>query len=128
MSAEKRSVSLKVLKDTENLYDRFESAFRSIAKTYIECTPIKISGIYFQKSNNQILVLYDYHNLELNYILELEEGTMGEHAKLPNGEIVDSFMEFWIKWVVEGFFSKELEVEAKHIDITFNDGVITKTI
>ncbi|WP_280769171.1 hypothetical protein [Salipaludibacillus daqingensis] len=128
MNTDKRFVSLKVLENSENLYDRFESAFRSVARTYIECTPIEISNIYFQRSNNQILVIYDYNNLELKYLLELEDGAMGEHAKLPNGEIVDSFMEFWIKWVVEGFFSEELKVEAKHIDITFHDGTVTKKI
>lgn len=128
LKTEKRTVSLRILKDTENLYDRFESAFSTIANTYIECTPIEISNIYFQKSNKQILVIYDYNNLELKYILDLKEGSIGEHARLPNGEIVDSFMEFWIKWVVEGFFSEELKVEAKHIEITFNDGTLTKTI
>ncbi|MGJ9385589.1 hypothetical protein [Salipaludibacillus sp. CF4.18] len=66
--------------------------------------------------------------MELKYAFEFEEGSVQEKASLPNGEIVDSFMEFWIKWVVEGFFLDELKVESKHTEITFNNKDVMKTI
>ena len=122
------TVCLKILNNNDNLFEKFENAFLSIAKTYIECTPIDVSNINFEKTKSHIIVLYDYYSLELEYAFKCEEGSVQQKASLPNGEIVDSYMEFWIKWVVEGFFSDELKVESKHTEITFNNNDVMKTI
>ena len=114
--------------NNKNLFEKFENAFLSIAKTYIECTPIDVSNITFEKTASHIIILYDYNSLELEYAFEFEEGSVQQKASLPNGEIVDSYMEFWIKWVVEAFFLDELKVKSKHTDITFNYKDVEKTI
>ncbi|RKL65665.1 hypothetical protein CR203_19490 [Salipaludibacillus neizhouensis] len=116
----KNTVTISILYNSEKLFERFESAFDSIAETYIKCTPIDISNIEVKNSKDKILVEFDYNSLELEYEYEFEEGAVKEKASLPNGDIVDSFMEFWIKWAVEGFFNKELKVETEHTAITFN--------
>ncbi|MGJ9383708.1 hypothetical protein [Salipaludibacillus sp. CF4.18] len=117
----KNTVTVNILYNSEKLYERFESAFHSIAEIYIKCTPIDISNIEVKKSKENIFVEFDYNSLELEYEYEFEEGAVKEKASLPNGDIVDSFMEFWIKWVVEGFFKEELKVDTKHTEITFNE-------
>ncbi|MGJ9384932.1 hypothetical protein [Salipaludibacillus sp. CF4.18] len=122
------AVCVEILTNNDNLFERFENAFRSIAKTYIECTPVDVSNIEFEKTKSHIIVSYNYNSLVLEIAFKCEEGSIQQKASLPNGEIVDSFMEFWIKWAVEGFFLDELEVESKHTDITFSDKDVMKTI
>ncbi|WP_416150683.1 hypothetical protein ACM26V_06860 [Salipaludibacillus sp. HK11] len=122
------TVRLEILTHNDNLFERFENAFLTTAKTYIECTPVDVSNINFKKTKSHIIVLYDYNSLELEYAFECEEGSVQLKASLPNGEIVDSYMEFWIKWVVEGFFADELEVESQHTNITFSNRYVMKTI
>ena len=122
------TVRLEILTNNDNLFEKFENAFLSIAKTYIACTPVDVSNINFEKTKSHIIVLYDYNSLELEYAFECEEGLVQQKASLPNGEIVDSYMEFWIKWVVEAFFTDELEVESKHTEITFSNKGVMKTI
>ncbi|MRX57069.1 hypothetical protein GJU41_24345, partial [Bacillus idriensis] len=60
-------LSLEILQDNERLLDEFESAFRSVVKTYIESSSINVLELEVKKENGLIEVLYAFDAVILSY-------------------------------------------------------------
>ncbi|WP_028402673.1 hypothetical protein [Ectobacillus panaciterrae] len=112
-------VGLSILKDTEHLAERFESAFRSTVKTYIESTSIKVLDIEFHKYNGKIYAVFAFDNLVLEYNYENDESGVEMSSTRHEGEFGRALFEFWTKCLVESLFEEELKVESKYTEITF---------
>lgn len=108
-------IGINILEDTENLVERFESAFRSTVETYIESTPIQVLSSEIQKQEGNIEIKYEFINLSFSY-----EWAHGKSSSIKNeAEFGRALFEFWTKCLVETFFADELEVKTKHINISF---------
>lgn len=108
-------VLVSILKHNEDLIGRFESAFRSIIKTYVETTPIKVTNIEVIEMENKISVRYAFDKVVFQYEYKDEKHT----SVMNDAEFGRSLFEFWTKCLVQDFFKDELKVETKHVEITY---------
>ncbi|MBY0598761.1 hypothetical protein [Bacillus bingmayongensis] len=108
-------VGLDILENSERLVERFESAFSSTVKTYIESTPINVTDVEFLIKEDKIDILYSFDNLVFHYKHENGEVTSIAHE----AEFGRALFEFWTKCVVQTFFEKELQVKTKYTELSF---------
>ncbi|PEP88783.1 hypothetical protein COE95_18290 [Bacillus toyonensis] len=108
-------VVVSILKHNEDLIGRFESAFRSIIKTYVETTPIKVTNIEVIEMEDKISVRYAFDKVVFQYEYKDEKHT----SVMNDAEFGRALFEFWTKYLVQDFFKDELKVETKHVEIIY---------
>lgn len=111
-------IQVNILKDSDNLLQKFEDAFRFTMEKYVDPTPIKYFGAEFRQDYpGRIDIIYSFER-ELEFQYNISENNRRETTK-NSGEFCYVLFEVWTKLLIQNLFEGELEVETKHVAIKF---------
>lgn len=109
-------VVLDILENNEEVFKKFESAYRFALKNYVEPTTIGFNpdDLSFEQRGNQLIVHFKYTQMSLHYEFDGQKGSSSQYYV----DFGRGLFEYLAKFVVVSFLEDELEVRSEYTQIT----------